>query len=93
LSVLHEFWSKYVAEIYKSCAYIQGLPRESSYWQQYINDPRRYVYLYEILDESKAEEIHPVPLNFFLLPEMYSTKTWTELEPVARQLWQKMSGK
>jgi len=88
LKVFLEFWNKYVKEIYKDVADI-SIPHQGIYsmkkqvphwWKQYHMDPRNYVYLYEILLPEEAEKPHPVPLNFFLMPELYSPQKWEKIK-------------
>lgn len=88
LKVFLEFWNKYVKEIYKNIADI-SIPHQGIYsmkkqvpnwWQNYALDPRNYVYLYEILSPEETEKPHPVPLNFFFIPELYTKERWEKIK-------------
>lgn len=93
LKVFDGFWKKYPREIYKDIAdyYLPEKDIKSMktdrplWWKNYSDDPKNYVYLYEILSEDEAKS-KPAPFNFLLFEGFYTKKRWQILEETASAL-------
>jgi len=91
LSIFCDFWNKYVLETYHACSDItlnngnlaSNIPK---LWDSFISDPRNYVFVYRILTEEESKRPHPVPYNFFLLPEYYASHRYEKLKSTIEKL-------
>lgn len=97
LRIFIDFWNKYVVEIYRDIADI-SLPERKihsmkkqvpTWWEEYSNDLRNYVYLYKILSKEEASKPHVIPYNFFLEPFIYGKHRQEKLLDIITEFRQK----